>query len=466
MKRPNILILHTDQQRWDALGVNGNPDIITPNLDRLAQQGLNFDNHYVQNPVCMPSRVSMLTSQYPSDLGILRNGVPVPEDTITLPTILHNYGYTSGNVGKLHFLPHANRDHRSLHPRYGFDHMEVSDEPGCYEDVYRAWVRRKAPDQLDHISRALPPAARVYRQVMGDMDDIPHPERDGDGGYQVGVRVRADVTQAAFVAEQTMEYIRQHQAGPFFCIAGIYAPHSPGLAPQEYMDMYDPDALTLPAFPSEIDAQRRAAGYDDAELAKAHQAYYAMVTEVDHQVGRILDYVDELGIADETIVIFTSDHGEWLGEHERYGKGYPAHDCISRTPLLVRWPQGIADPGRTIHEFVEAVDVVPTLLEVAAIPITPHLQGQSFAAALEGDAAMRDSALTEGEGWKTLRLPGLRYVVERDGSESLFDLEADPDGYHNVAADPAYADALYNARHHMLRRLLAKERPLPRPWAY
>ncbi|HET7772054.1 MAG TPA: sulfatase-like hydrolase/transferase, partial [Chloroflexota bacterium] len=155
MRRPNILILYTDQLRWDALGANGNPDVKTPNLDRLAQAGLTFRRFIVQNPVCMPSRVSFLTGQYPSTLGITHMGVPVPEDTLTLPRMLKPYGYRCANVGKLHFLPHANRDHREPHPRYGFDQLEISDEPGCYEDAYRAWVKRKAPEYLDAVSPGL-----------------------------------------------------------------------------------------------------------------------------------------------------------------------------------------------------------------------------------------------------------------------------------------------------------------------
>ena len=467
MKRPNILIIQTDQQRWDALGANGNNEVLTPNLDRLASQGLCFDHHFVQNPVCMPSRVSFLTGLYPSDIGCQRNGVPVPEDIVTLPRILRNYGYVSGNVGKLHFLPHAGRDHREIHPSYGFDHMEVSDEPGPYEDAYRAWVRRKAPDQLDRISRALPPAAKVYRQVMGEIEDVPHPERDGDGIYGVGQRVRKDITQAAFVAEQTIEFVRQHRQGPFFCIAGIYAPHSPGLAPQEFMDLYDPEALSLSSFPAEIEAARAGKGYTDLELRRAKHAYYAMVSEVDSQVGRMLDYLDEINIADETIVVFTSDHGEWLGEHLRYGKGYPAHDCVSRTPLLIRWPQGIVVPGRAVPEMVEAVDVLPTLLEAAAIPVPPHLQGRSFLPVLEDAEAMpRSSALTEGEGWKSLRMDGMRYVAEVDGRESLFDLDSDPMAYEDVAHEPACREALGRARQELIRRLLEKERTRPRVWAY
>jgi arylsulfatase A-like enzyme len=233
------------------------------------------------------------------------------------------------------------------------------------------------------------------------------------------------------------------------------------------MDMYDPDQLTLPEYPPEVEAQRGDTIYSDAELAKAHQAYYAMVTEVDHQAGRILDYLEEQGLAEDTIVVFTSDHGEWLGEHFHYGKGYPGHDAVSRTPLLVRWPQGIQIPGKSIHSFIEAVDLIPTLLDAAFIPTPPHLQGQSFFDVLCGDSlGTRRSALTEGEGWKTIRLPGWRYVAKEDGSEHLFDLEADPGAYQDVVDDPTYAEPLGRARQELIRRLLEKERPLPRSWAY
>ncbi|MBT7299726.1 MAG: sulfatase-like hydrolase/transferase, partial [Victivallales bacterium] len=148
MRRPNILIFHSDHTRWDTLGCNGNTECQTPNIDRLAAEGATFDHFFVQNPVCMPSRVSFLTGQYPGALGILGNGVPVPEDTPTAATALANAGYRTGYVGKLHFLPHANRNHQETHPPYGFNHVQISDEPGIYEDAYRAWVRRKAPEQL------------------------------------------------------------------------------------------------------------------------------------------------------------------------------------------------------------------------------------------------------------------------------------------------------------------------------
>ena len=466
MDRPNILLIYTDQQRWDALGINGNADIKTPNLDQLGDEGLNFDRFFVQNPVCMPSRISMLSGLYPSTLGILRNGVPVSEDTTTLPHLLHNYGYHCANIGKLHFLPHANRDHRDPHPAYGFDHLEISDEPGCYEDAYRAWVSRKAPEEMDAISVGLPPATSIWQKTMQVDDGIHHPdERFPKEAIPFGSR--SDLTHSAFVAEQTMAYVEQHRDEPFFCIAGFYSPHSPWVAPQTFIDLYDPESLALPEFPLEANARRSEAAFSDQELRAARQGYYAMVSEVDHHVGRILACLEELGLAENTIVVFTSDHGEWLGEHLRYGKGYPGHDCVSRVPMIVRWPWGLRAPGRTEHALLEAVDLVPTLLECAGIPTPYHLQGRSFHALLQDEAYVeRASALTEMDGWKTLRTDRFRYVVEVDGRESLFDLEQDPAAYHDLAAEPAFSETLADLRRQTLIRLLERERPMPRVWPY
>jgi len=456
----------TDQQRWDALGVNGNPDIKTPNLDRMAAEGVNFDHFFVQNPVCMPSRVSFLTGQYPSTLRVARNGVPVPEDTITLPKLLKNYGYISANIGKLHFLPHANRDHRDTHPSYGFDHLEISDEPGCYEDAYRAWVRRQSPDQLDFISVGLPPQAEIYYKAMGIRDNIQHPP-ERFLKKAVAFRGRSEFTHTAFVADRTIEYIQQHHKNSFLCIAGFYSPHSPWVVPQEFLDIYEPDEFALPQFPPEMDAKRSESFYSDAELRSARHGYYAMVSEVDYHVGRILDCLNEFGLRDDTIVIFTSDHGEWLGEYLRYGKGFPAHDCVSRVPLIIRWPDGIGSPGQTVAGIVEGVDVTPFLLEAAGIPVPYHLQGGSLLPALEEQSfSGRESALIEGERVKALRTARYYYVSYADGRELLFDLEKDAQGYHNVANEPAYAQPLAEVRHRMLQHLMQMERPIPRTWAY
>ncbi|MCB0064168.1 MAG: sulfatase-like hydrolase/transferase [Caldilineaceae bacterium] len=478
MIRPNILLIYTDQQRWNALGTNGNPDIQTPNLDRLAAQSSNFDHYFVQNPVCMPSRASFLSGQYPSTLGITHMGVPLPPATVTLPRLLRNYGYRSANIGKLHFLPHANRDHRVPHPDYGFDELEISDEPGPYEDAYRAWIRRTQPDQLPHLSVGLPPAAAVWYKTMGIADVVPHPSAtlgEGSGRFDVkgAIPFPGDdsATHSAFVAQRTMDFLRRQRrsAQPFLCVAGFYSPHSPWVVPQRFLDQYDPDQLTLPSFPPEVDARRNADApletlYSDAQLRSAHHGYYAMVSEVDFYVGQLLDTLDEQGLADHTIVLFTSDHGEWLGEHLRYGKGYPAHDCVSRVPLLMRVP-GLA--ARRVEQIVEAVDVVPTLLDCTGIPTPPHLQGESLYPLLRGQTGRRrNAALTEFSGWKVLRTVNARYIAHAHGRESLFDLTAPWGEYRDLASDPAYAATLAHMRQLLITRLLEMERPLARVWPY
>ena len=471
MKRPNILLLYTDQQRWDALGANGNDEIITPNLDALARRGTNFQRHFVQNPVCMPSRISMLSGRYPSSLGITHMGVPVPEDIMTLPRILKGYGYRCANIGKLHFLPHANRDHRLPHPDYGFDHLEIADEPGVYEDAYRAWARRTAPEQMDGISAGIPPLTRVWQQAMGVDDGVVHrgdPEgrHDFDGG--IPFAASPGLTHTAFVGEQTEAFIRSSGAQPFFCVAGFYAPHAPWISPQEYLDLYDSEGLSLPQYPPEIDRSRPTEDdvpFSDAQLRRAKRGYYAMISELDDYVGQILRALEDCGKADETIIVFTSDHGEWLGDHLRYGKGYPADDAVSRVPLIVSSPS--SQRGQSHDGIVEAVDIAPTLLELAGIQIPPFMQGESLAPVIESGARnTKEIAITEGNGWKTMRTERYRYLVHADGREGLWDLTADPNAYHDVAASSDYAEALAECRHLLLKRLLEIERPLPRSWAY
>ena len=471
MKHPNILILHTDQQRWDALGAAGNSEIKTPHLDGLAARGTIFSHHFVQNPVCMPSRISMLSGRYPSTLGITHMGVPVPEEIITLPHILAQYGYRSANIGKLHFLPHANRDHRLPHPSYGFDHLEIADEPGVYEDAYRAWVRRQAPDQMDGISAGIPPAARVWQQTMGIGDGVAHRgDPQGRHDFDRGIPFAAadHLTHSAFVGEQTAEFIKAAGAQPFLCIAGFYSPHAPWIAPQKFLDLYNAETLSLPQFPPHIDSQRprdENAPFSDAQLRRAKHGYFAMISEMDQYVGRILDALDASSARDNTIIVFTSDHGEWLGDHLRYGKGYPADDAVSRVPLIIAAPGG--QESQEYSGIVEAVDIVPTLLELAGIQIPPFLQGESLAPLLAGDAHRnKASALTEGSGWKSLRSEHYRYLAHADGRENLWDMREDPGAYHDVTGSADYQSALAECRHLLLTRLLAMERPLPRAWTY
>ena len=489
MKRPNILVIYTDQQRWDAVGANGNPDIKTPNIDRLAHEGVNFDKFFVQNQLCMPSRISFFTGQYPSTLKITHMGVPVPQDTVTLPKMLGTHGYHCANIGKLHFLPHANRDHRELHPSYGFDELEVAEEPGPYEDAYRAWVARKRPRQLDLISAGMPPNAKVWNQTLGIKDRVNHPviEPEVPTAYKVheggtrfaflkGVPFPADedVSFSAFVSEQVCDYLeRRDKSRPFFCVAGFYSPHAPWIVAQRFLDLYDPDQLSIPKFPKNIDDQRPVDGTKDElfsndQLRMARQGYYAAVSEVDHYVGKLLDKLDQLDLTRDTIVVFTSDHGEWLGEQLLYGKSYPAHDGITRVPLIVRVPGNAA--GKVHSEIVEAVDILPTLLEAAGIQVPPFVQGHSLWSILShGNGSSykpRTSALTEYTGWRMVRTDRYRYIAHADGREKLFDLHNELGEYLDVAQEAEYAELLTMARHELVMRVISAECPYSKSWTY
>ncbi|MCG9894180.1 MAG: sulfatase-like hydrolase/transferase [Fimbriimonadaceae bacterium] len=450
MGRPSVLLISTDQQRWDCLPSAGNRQVVAPTLARLASESADFQRWFIQNPLCMPSRVSMLTGRYPSSLGITHMGVPVPEDLQTLPAIFERAGYETANLGKLHFLPHANRDHRRLHPSYGFDQVEISDEPGVYEDAYRAWVRRRDPSQLDRLSVGLPPAAHTWYRTLGLPDMVPHPAGEepredfdgptpfpGDDGF----------THTAYVADRTIEYLHSRRGRePFFCIAGFYSPHAPWVVPQRYLDLYDREALS-----------------GDPVQARARHGYLAMISEVDRHLAGILEALQETGLAESTLVVFTSDHGEWLGDGGRWGKGHPADDAVSRVPFLVCGPD--VRPQR-VEEMGEAVDLAPTLLELAGLPVPPELQGRSWAPRLLGRASggVRDSALTEFRGWKTLRTDRFRYVVHQDGREYLWPAESSCLPSEDLSGQEP--GALAEMRRLLLLRMIENEQPLERTWPY
>ena len=277
-----------------------------------------------------------------------------------------------------------------------------------------------------------------------------------------------DLTHSAFVAEQTIEFISRQGNNPYLCIAGFYSPHAPWVAPQKYLDLYDLAEFSLPNFPPEIDCQRPrddSLPFSDAQLRRAKQGYFAMITEVDDCIGKILAAVDASGQREDTIIVFTADHGEWLGSHLKYSKGYPADDSVSRVPLIISAPD--ASSERTCSTIVEAVDIVPTLLSLAGIQIPPALQGESLADVVrQGDVPTKGFAMTEGNGWKCLRTPRYRYSIHADGRESHWDIDIDPGEYHDVSADTDYQVALSECRRLLLRRLLEIERPRRRSWVY
>ena len=452
MRRPNVLFIHTDQQRWDTIRAAGFDTMITPNLDRLAARGVLFENAFTNNPVCMPSRQSMLSGQYPSAIGTTCNGIEMPEDVETIHTLLKPHGYHTACLGKLHFLNHSNRDYTKPHPSYGFDTLVNSDEPGCYEDAYIAWVRRKDPSQVENCRCSTPPAWKgtpVVKQPRNTHEPylFEGPEH---------------LTHSAFVAEITCDYIREHADGPFFAFAGFYAPHCPLNPPKRFVDMYDPAALPLPVMNDGENTPK----LSDDDWRKVRQYYYALITHVDDQVGRILATLDDCGLTDDTLVIFTSDHGEHLGDHGLIQKGSPGFDSCVHVPLIVSWP-GTLPAGRTQDELIELVDLAPTIFDCAGVEKPDFFQGRSFRPLLDGgDYEERTSVFIEEKtpfrhSWKVVRTRAFKYCVSGAGEELLFDLWRDPHELTNVARSCEYQPALDDMRTELLKRWFTVETQYP-----
>lgn len=461
MNRPNIVLIYTDQQRWDTIAALGNSHIRTPNLDRLCRTGTAFDHAFVNCPVCMPSRMSMLSGRYPAALGIAHNGIEMPHDIECVQHILGRYDYRTANIGKLHFRNHAayGRDHRDPHPSYGFETMINSDEPGCYDDAYIKWVERHDPSAVE-LCRSDTPPAWVGEPVY-------HARREVTTPYVF--RGPEHLTHTAFVADETCSYIRRHASDTFFCIAGIYAPHCPINPPQRFVDMYDPAEMPLPVRNEDENFVDRKTGepVPDDQWRKVKAYYYALVSHIDDQVGRIIETIEELGLREKTLIVFTADHGENLGDHGLVAKGQ-AYDSSSRVPLVFSMPGTVAE-GEVSHEIVEAVDIVPTFLDFAGVQQPREVRGASLSPAVAagksvageqepGDRHARRSAFIElgseqlGRHYKAVRTKEYLYVCHRDGSEEFYLLANDPDQLANVADDPAAAPALATARKELLHR--------------
>jgi len=434
MKRPNIVFIYTDQQRFDSLGCYGNQAVQTPNIDGLAADGVLFKNHFVQNPVCMPSRISMLSSRYPSNLGIGTNGIPAPENIDYIWNVLKPYDYKTANIGKLHFLPHVNRYHQDVHRTYGLDTMILSDEPGCYDDAYTKWVWENGPDELTKTRTSLPPEAHRYN----------HPEyakvpRNTHEPYIFGTD--QPLSHSDFVADEVCDYITRHKMDRFFAIAGFYAPHTPVNPLEKYLDRVDLDKLRMPVKGEEDKVLPFLEDVTEEEWRQVVRYYLAFVAQVDDCVGRIINKLKEEDLYEDTFIVFTSDHGEYLGDHGRIQKGWPGHEPVVKVPLIFSWPKRL-EKGISLDGLVEAVDIVPTVLDYAGIQMPTSMQGISLRPYIEKKKDNhKDAVLCEmfdPRGYRGIMVRDNRYKYYRDleGNECLYDLLVDPDELKNEVHNP------------------------------
>jgi arylsulfatase len=475
-RRPNILLICTDQHRFDVLGCYGNPHVKTPNIDRLAAEGVLFERCYTPNPVCAPTRASILTGRYPRAHGLWANGVPLPAHERLFTRTLAEEGYDCGLVGKLHL---AACFKGRTEPRYddGFTFFKWAHDPthGSPENAYHRWLERYHPDLYKAASAR--GFGREGHNAVG-FDTMP---------------VEAHYTR--WVAEETLSFLRadsgeRESEKPFFLWTNFFDPHHPFVAPQEYLDRYDPAALPLPIgregelatkppILSEA-SQKSYAGmakgyveYGPEQIRETVRAYYAMVSFVDDEVGRIVAALEELGLRENTLIVFTSDHGEMLGDHQLMLKGPMMYEGATRVPLLLNW-QGVLPQGERRAGFASLVDLCATALDAAGLPDLPTSQGSSLLPIARGEAEGRDYALCEyrdsGHPYEppvhvTMLRRGRHKLVVHHGHPAtarartgeLFDLEADPQELVNLWDDPAHRGLRTELQEHLLDALVATE---------
>jgi len=491
-RRPNVLIVTTDQQRADSLSCYGATFTATPNIDRLAREGLLCERAYCTNPVCTPARASLFSGQYISRHGAWNVGTSVPSDTVMLSHRLAALGYRTHYVGKAHFQPHgvppqASARAHSLEtlyqwkkrfpafrgPYYGFETVELSLGHTNYglAGHYGAWLLTQVSEkELDALNRCEPLSPYDFQGTAWD--------------WHLPVRLHNSV----WTADRAIAFLRAHPSDqPFFLAVGFQDPHHPHCVPLDFVDRVLPEDVPPPRYQDgELDdkpphfrlaregrlegspfrgafkiagegtgADFRRVAERDARLGRAY--YYTMVRLIDREFGRILCCLDELGLADNTIVIFTSDHGELLGDHGLWLKGPFHYEELVRIPLLVRWPAGFPQ-GRKIAGLISHVDLVPTVLAALRQPLPQNLDGVDAGPMLRGEtAATREAVFIECvDDPRKLRLKTvvtldrkLTYYHAQSFGE-LYDLARDPAEVVNRWTEREYA----SDKERLLTRLL------------
>lgn len=435
--RPNILVYCTDQQRFDTIGALGNPHVRTPRIDQLVREGTAFTHAYCQSPICTPSRGSFMTGLHPSRLHHTRNGAATfPSFPPPISRLVADAGYECGLVGKFHL---QSAGHRT--------------EPRLPDDGFRYWKFSHAP--RDDWPEGEHDYADWVREQGGDLDAL----------RESADRVPREFHQTTWATTRAIEFLSEagRAERPWMLNLNVYDPHPPFIPPRDYAERFRAEDMPGPHFrASDIEAQERLRGADFQTRARPPEEfdgrdvqarYYAMIALIDDEFGRLLRFLDESGQAENTVVIFTSDHGETLGDHGLLYKGCRFYEGLVRVPLIVHAP-GRFSGGRRYDHPTTLLDLSATLLELAGVEVPDYHQGHSLLPHLRGDRPLDepvrdfvrceyfdslDPHFTGGDGtFATMHLEGRYKLVLYHSFDlgELFDLEADPWEYVDLWDDP------------------------------
>lgn len=456
--RTNVLLICTDQHRYDALGTSPGSPAITPNLERLAGEGVIYDRCYTTNPVCSPARASLLTGQYPSAHGLWANGVTLPDPSSLVTRELAADSYRCGLVGKFH-LAAAFQGTTEERLDDGFEFFRWAHDPfhGSPENAYHAWLRERFPDLWASAEESrVTPKTTEFKHANTAFDTMP-----------------TEAHYSTWVTEEACEFLGSTPADrPFFLQVNFFDPHHPFAAPPEYLAKYPPGSIPAPVGSAADLANRPAyqtrasdcsyAGhgpsypdFSSEELDLVRRTYFAMVSLVDDCVGTILDALRGSGREDDTLVVFTSDHGEMLGDHALLLKGAMMYEQAVRVPMIVRWP-GQLRGGCRSDALVGLLDIATTIREATALPTSPKDQGISLRDVVKNPGKARPYALTQyrdsgypderpvhttmyrTDRYKMIVVHGWLDAGTKPEGE-LYDLAEDPDELVNQWSDPRFA---------------------------
>ncbi len=461
--RPNILFVMTDQQRGDCTGADGHPVIRTPNIDRIAKEGVQFTSAYSSTPTCTPARTALLTGLSPWHHGMLAMVGMAERYPLEKPRALRDAGYYTMAIGKNHFAP--------LRNGHGYHRMLLDEHCGCGNVHDRAMAaRRAAEDRSDY-------EAWFWSQAP-TLD--PHATGLGWNDYPAKpFALPEHLHPTVWTGQSAVRFLDQYNGqDPFFLKVSFVRPHSPYDPPARFMRMYDDAAIP------EARVGKWAARYekrnserpdiwhgkvDAAEIRRSRQGYYGCVTQVDDQIGQIFEALERRGWYDETLIVFTSDHGDMTGDQNLWRKSY-AYQPSTRVPMMMRWPTGLvsAERGQSMPQPVELRDILPTFLDAAGAPASRPLDGRSLLGLVRkrGEGWREYIDLEHGvcysteNQWNALTDGRTKYIFHAlHGEEQLFDLKNDPHELTDLAGDTTHAALLRQWRQRMIEHFAERGAP-------
>ena len=484
-KQPmNLVFIMTDQQPTSTLGCYGNPLNPTPNLDRLAQTGMRFTNFYISAFPCSPSRASMLTGLYPQKHGVITNNVLLEDKIPSLGFIMQDSGRNTGYFGKSHLKGHMYRDMPWREPfngswfwkripdkreykferaegGYGEDHPQLGFETwaGGWKD-YHDYLRNVGLGDL-----------LKERQIPGNHNDLPSAGRN-EHRYSL---LPEEHHMASFFAQKAKQFIRsQHEKNqPFGMVLSFYGPHLPVAPPRPWDEKFSLDQCPLP--PNHHDSldgkpieQKNnkvcymVPNWEEAQFRDYIRRYYGYCSYIDQQIGRVLDALTECGLDNNTIVIFTSDHGDMIAAH---GFIYKMDSCcyqeLANVPFIIRVP-GVTEPGAVTKSLTGNVDILPTLIDILGLPEEKGLHGKSFRKVLASpNIPFRDRVFIHWNGPSFINFDGQwKYALHpKSKTDELYNLQEDPGEIKNLAMDAMFKEIVKKKRWEIYTWLRETEYP-------